>query len=1368
VGTAAGKSLEISRTLTLDAGVTYEELALPIPEYPGIGTATDDLFDPAKGGESHVKLRLPVVVADGLKDAQTEAMWKPADVVIVGNFSPFDSDSEIATFDDQESVKRFNLEFSFTPLTSVPEQDTPVLHDDVPGIGDLHDEIRLVNMAELLNFNLVTAEGMVGLIQGLGTALQQIANSGLYAGYDIPFADASLSDLVNYTDPDKAAFSGLIDMLLFDTGGDGIDGAAADANRLVQKVLDSEGNSYLIPWFTTAQTLGSKLQELLGVTANPTYHTVLNELTYEVSLVGGGRTTVAYDDVPAQYDVDLSPFSKLTIDAAADAEDLQAALTGFTGLDMIFGINLSPPGAVIFEETLLEELNGGAGIDIKEELAFTGQTGVPMVLSGNAGIHIDIDTNSDTSSFEYSDWITVLASDTTGNKTIEDFAADIDLAIGRSAVLSGKVKAEVVDGRLALSVITAGHELRVHASSAKDASGNFINPAWTELGFSPYYTSGASVMALKAPTPMVGRLTADATFEIDILTDANGNSVTADPIEVTILKTATDTNRTAADLVADVDNALAAKGLGGLIKADYVVSSTQGTRLVLSARDPDIQFAIRTIYIATHDQLGIPYGWTEANGYDFVIYDRDGTPYQIVLDPTGLERTNGAYDPLDGLPNDPTVDDLITLINAQAGPNISADFNAARTGLRLETTTVGSDPFHVETINGSRAVLTLGFFGAGDQGTQNQFGDGEPDLIEGGAIGVTQLDDRFFVRDAQMWGGLSLQLPGLNAGEIQFEQSGVPGTALLGMVGLDTYLTGSLYAEFSADIKNPVTGIAGGTATLLQLFEGAKQGRLSHDATFDVQFDSESTAVTVTVPQAWTIDNPATLGVDEANDTLAELVANVNQALKDAGLQNDLLAELSGTRIEFVSKRTDVRGTAVNEAAFTITASGMGAAELGLAGTLQSEKVDGQQVVAANSAARYAVTDVNVSFGDLYELPHSGYTEGTTQPFQVGDILYGWDTTPDPDVQTPDSAIVVGIEADKLILARVNGTFADAEIVFQKFGINGMNVAGVLTPRTSFGEFNLHAAVQDGFDDPGFIDGDGSTSGFGLLDGKSYDVAFDITNFGNPYDPAPPVATFDDLVGQTGDLYAFKDLGYDDIGSALHGLLDVLVDVNDEFDLLTLKLPAINRSVNDLLNLVSGFERGVETMDEVFAAALAALDPDAVDLPPLTLQDIPKALRGAFGMPDVAPGDFDWVKLDFDRGDTSDPSDGMLLVDMNLHEALDTKLGLDITVSETLPNLTSAGVLKVDGTLDVNLNFGIDLKHPNNVWLFDDSSIVADVHVEGESQTYETASELDVDPDGMGLVFRASIGPLAVFIQDGDAVIDVAFMLPGLDFGSSD
>jgi len=269
-----------------------------------------------------------------------------------------------------------------------------------------------------------------------------------------------------------------------------------------------------------------------------------------------------------------------------------------------------------------------------------------------------------------------------------------------------------------------------------------------------------------------------------------------------------------------------------------------------------------------------------------------------------------------------------------------------------------------------------------------------------------------------------------------------------------------------------------------------------------------------------------------------------------------------------------------------------------------------------------------------------------------------------------------------LTLAHIDGTFADTEyLVNDDLSKIASNTGGVPVQNPSFGEFSLHANVQDGFDDIGFGDG------FALLDGQSYDVGFDITGFGNPYDPTPPEATFDDLEGDTGDLYAFKDLDYADLNLAIsgavdpeiQGLLGILQDVGDNFDLLNTIIPAIGISVGDLLNLVDGFEQGANNLDNILAEAIQALETN-VDYPLLTLQDIPNAIRGAFGLPEgVDPTDpdaVDWVSLDFDK------ADNMLLVDMSLNESISTKLGLDIEVGGGLPNLTSGGVLKAEGSLD--------------------------------------------------------------------------------------
>jgi hypothetical protein len=263
LATSAGQTLEITKTLTFDAGVTYAELQEPPADG---GTAKEDLFVPEiDEAGSNIQFNLPVSIIPGLN-------YEPAKVAMVGNFSPFGQTlidpplspvKPVATIGEGDT--RFELNFTYTP--TIDNQDTPV--GSVPLSSSLSEEVRLVNMAEPLNFNLVTAESMIGLLMGLGTALQQIADSGLFANFDIPFANASLSDLLNFSDPDTYIFSGLIDtLLIYDTGGNGIDPydvvvAANDADKLLKRVVVDE-ETYLIPNFVTAQEMAATLGSILG------------------------------------------------------------------------------------------------------------------------------------------------------------------------------------------------------------------------------------------------------------------------------------------------------------------------------------------------------------------------------------------------------------------------------------------------------------------------------------------------------------------------------------------------------------------------------------------------------------------------------------------------------------------------------------------------------------------------------------------------------------------------------------------------------------------------------------------------------------------------------------------------------------------------------------------------------------------------------------------------------------------------------------------------------------------------------------------------------------------------------------------------
>ncbi len=1063
------KSLEISRTLTFDAGRTYAELQQPVlfgdPDF-------GPLFGASKGTSSHVQLNLPVEILDGLDDATTGAVdnWKPANVAIVGNFSPFDANSTVSDYD--ASANRFDLKFTLNPLQ--PAQAIPPAPDlppvgSVPSPASLTDKIVLVNFAEPLNFNQVGPESMIGLISSLGTALQQIADAQPFSKFDIPFATAKLSDLINIVDADKSKYSGLIDTLIYNTGGDGLNGPLADSDGLLKKVHVGTQDK-LVPSFTTAQKLAARLSAILGVpktdTAgsppgiNAAYDRISNQVTYRVDLLASDRNAPPAKS-PFAYNVSLNPFGNLTVDAAAPSAQTTDDLNGRTGLQMTFGVDLSPPGSVILSTTTLAQLNGGKGVDIKYERAVTGTKSIPVVAAPGGGVQTP-------------------------------------------------------------------------------------------------------------PSPIQQLLSGDASFGVSI----NG----AAAVSVTIKPAATLT-RTMAELVVDVDDALAVAHIGDKIRADF-----DGTRLVLSAHDNDLttKFTIVNPNGAAITDLGFSDGML-ADRADFLVVDRAGVQHRIELDTLSAAST---------------VQQFFTLIGASTTGVVTAEFNATHTGLRLVDHSGGSsNALQVQTLNGAIALLQLGFHENRNIANSNPL----PTVVEGGSIGSTRpLDERFFVRDAELRiDGLRLETPA----------STVPGQALFGIVGVDTHMGGSIQANVSAQLRNPDTKAPGSLVTLKQLF-------------------------------------------DRPGDAAAAPAVYTGQQIAYTG--------------------------------------GFG------------QFVVGQRVVGTASHANAVVVNVDPVFGIL----QLADTEGT---FQSGEGL----------VQAAAMAAAVSV--------------------------------GVVTTNANFGEFNLGVHVQDGFSEPGF------GAGFALLDNQSYNVPIHLTGFGDPVTPTAPTAALD--LSGIGDLAAFQKLGYDALSGALDGLLKVVQDVEAGFALLNTPLPAINRSVSDLLGLVAGFASGVHNADAALDASKAALAPGVKDLPALRLQDIPRALRSAFGLPEgvdpSAPGSVDWVRLDFDK------AANMLRVELSLDQAVSTQLGLDIVTGGGLPDVTSGGVLKLSGTLDTRLNFGIDLADPTKAWLFDTSNISASLHVEGEGRQYTGGQR------GLGLVFRAALGPLDVFIQDGDALIDVSFKLPGLDFDAS-
>ena len=360
-------SLEITNTLTFDAGVRGAEL-------DGAGDPPDASFETSVGDDSHLVFTLPVEVKEGLREAGTTSDWDPQDMAIVGNVNPMDS--TLVTFvpnDGPKEVLRFNLDYDITPPGG---EDPAIPVPNPPG----ENTLQLVNFAEALQFNLIGPGSFIGMFGELGAALDSIMQDSIFAGYDIPFANATLRDLASFEDM-------LRNSVIYDKGPDGefnSDNPSDDSNRLLARVpvggnvIVPDGNDSnpkafeMVPTFTTAQEMADNLTEILSrplfsndVTGiNPTYDPDSNELTFDFDLISSDRVSVGVNDpenpndadevfAPAfEFDVGMAPFGEFLIKPEGvetfggggnvAAADLLVAIEARNAFSATVGFNLTP------------------------------------------------------------------------------------------------------------------------------------------------------------------------------------------------------------------------------------------------------------------------------------------------------------------------------------------------------------------------------------------------------------------------------------------------------------------------------------------------------------------------------------------------------------------------------------------------------------------------------------------------------------------------------------------------------------------------------------------------------------------------------------------------------------------------------------------------------------------------------------------------------------------------------------------------------------------------------------------------------------------------------------------------------------------
>jgi hypothetical protein len=516
-----------------------------------------------------------------------------------------------------------------------------------------------------------------------------------------------------------------------------------------------------------------------------------------------------------------------------------------------------------------------------------------------------------------------------------------------------------------------------------------------------------------------------------------------------------------------------------------------------------------------------------------------------------------------------------------------------------------------------------------------------------------------------------------------------------------------------------------------------------------------------------TLDGDATLGdIIESINSAPGNSGKVTAAINDAGIALELTDTTSGlnlfridatngspagNRLGIVRADTarDPAEKAFTGAEVTVQASN----RLTLSGDQSAAILQGDTVTFTFVSSATATTEVASAIFD----PGTNVTTVTlADAVLAGTLSQALFTPGDRDGKIQSSALGGVSLTDRLFLANAEigaslSITGDVEAA-ARFGF----VAVVLS-----GDANLDLSISLGLEDPGTVPGtDGRITLREFLDALS-DIstlipAPDLSGTGDltlgiALDPAIPginlgtdpqiVITVNDIgnpfTGEAPDIdFTFPDLGdlisFDNIDFNFQTIIQALILLSDflgqfeAFGFLDEPIPLINKSVNDLLSFAEEFG--------------SALD-EAQANPAGTLQFLEGKLKQAFGL----PADSTAIGLSLVR----DADGDVIKFHLGLEEAFSESLDIDLNLADLgVPDfisLAGAAGLRATGSLDIDLDFGIDLDDPTNFYLFKTTGIDGTLTAAGDN-----------------ISFRAALGPLGLFIRDGSAEVGLGFVA-GLD-----
>ena len=302
-------------------------------------------------------------------------------------------------------------------------------------------------------------------------------------------------------------------------------------------------------------------------------------------------STDADDPMAGEFSFNTSQFAALSVIGAGDVIS-DAQLTG----DATFGLDITTDDGEGGVSTTSATVTVAKTSTI---LSLIGETNAPVFYQlpdADATFKLDIDsTNPDKIVTDVE--VVVEKTRTAGNRTLADLVADVNSALD-DARLNDRIVAGTDGSLLTLRAVDSD----VTSFTLTVAAGD---PAVTVLGFGTSQTSNDDEMlvAENAVTPIVGRTTADAEFNIEIIQDY-GITTTTTNATVGVTKAATGDNSIIEDLVADLNTALNAAGVNGLVAAGHL-----GEGLTLSVVDASDVTAFKVTAAADNPavtELGLP------------------------------------------------------------------------------------------------------------------------------------------------------------------------------------------------------------------------------------------------------------------------------------------------------------------------------------------------------------------------------------------------------------------------------------------------------------------------------------------------------------------------------------------------------------------------------------------------------------------------------------------------------------------------------------------------------------------------------------------------------------------------------------------